>query len=40
LLLGIVTLYKTIGGLFEAIAFTAELDEHAAMHERIEDGAG
>jgi hypothetical protein len=40
LLLGIVAVYKTAGSLFEAIAFTAELDEHAAMHETIEDGGG
>lgn len=40
MLLGIVTLYKTAGSLFEAIAFTAELNEDAAMHETIEDGGG
>src|SRR5438128_279257 len=38
LLLGIVALYKTVGSLFETIAFSSELDEHAAVHETIEDG--
>ena len=40
LLLGIVALYKPVGSLFETIAFSSELDEHAAVHEAIEDGGG
>ena len=38
LLLGNVAFYKTVGGLFETIAFASELDEHTAVHEPIEDG--
>ena len=40
MLLGIVALYKAAGSFFEAIAFAAELGEHAAMHETVEDGGG
>lgn len=40
LLLGIVGLCKAAGRLFQAIASAFELDEHAAVHETVQDGGG
>jgi HigB_toxin, RelE-like toxic component of a toxin-antitoxin system len=40
LLLGTVALYKTVGSLFETVAFASKLDEHASVHEAVEDGGG
>ena len=40
LLLGIVGLCKAAGRVFQAIASAFELDEHAAVHETVQDGGG
>ena len=40
LLLGMGSFGKSAGGLFEAIAFAAELEQDAAVQEAVEDGGG
>jgi hypothetical protein len=35
LLLGMVALYKAVGGLFESIAFAPKFDQHTAVHQPV-----